>query len=130
MPVSLFWTVRSLPRHMLSGLHPKPTANPAQHPQGARRIRKAAKPPTAALRIRFGKEEQGSGRMTFFCSVGIKERRSKADFAPTWRSGWDSNPRALADNLISSQARYDHFDTAAYLRSTVIMPYFYRPCKS
>ena len=29
-----------------------------------------------------------------------------------WRSGWDSNPRALADNLISSQARYDHFDTA------------------
>ena len=32
--------------------------------------------------------------------------------AATWRSGWDSNPRALADNLISSQARYDHFDTA------------------
>lgn len=31
-----------------------------------------------------------------------------------WRSGWDSNPRALADNLISSQARYDHFDTAPY----------------
>ena len=32
-----------------------------------------------------GKEEQGSGRMTFFCSIGIKERRSKADFAPTWK---------------------------------------------
>ena len=29
-----------------------------------------------------------------------------------WRSGWDSNPRALAGYLISSQARYDHFDTA------------------
>ena len=29
-----------------------------------------------------------------------------------WQSGWDSNPRALADYLISSQARYDHFDTA------------------
>ena len=74
---------------------PKPTANPAE-------------------RIAGGKEEQGSGRMTFFCSAGIKERRSKADFAPTWRSGWDSNPRALADNLISSQARYDHFDTSPY----------------
>ena len=32
----------------------------------------------------------------------------------TWRSGWDSNPRALAGYLISSQARYDHFDTAPY----------------
>ena len=30
----------------------------------------------------------------------------------SWRRRWDSNPRALADNLISSQARYDHFDTA------------------
>ena len=29
-----------------------------------------------------------------------------------WRSGWDSNPRAVSDKLISSQPRYDHFDTA------------------
>ena len=28
-----------------------------------------------------------------------------------WRSGWDSNPRNLAVQLISSQSRYDHFDT-------------------
>ena len=28
-----------------------------------------------------------------------------------WRRRWDSNPRALADNRISSAARYDHFDT-------------------
>ena len=35
--------------------------------------------------VRFGEEEQGSGRMTFFSPVGIKERRSKADFAPTWK---------------------------------------------
>ena len=35
--------------------------------------------------------------------------------APTWRRRWDSNPRALADNLISSQARYDHFDTSPYI---------------
>ena len=31
-----------------------------------------------------------------------------------WRSRWDSNPRAVARKLISSQPRYDHFDTAAY----------------
>ena len=31
---------------------------------------------------------------------------------PWWRRRWDSNPRALSDNLISSQARYDHFDTS------------------
>lgn len=31
-----------------------------------------------------------------------------------WRSGRDSNPRAIARKLISSQPRYDHFDTAAY----------------
>ena len=30
------------------------------------------------------------------------------------RSGWDSNPRALARKLISSQPRYDLFDTAPY----------------
>ena len=31
------------------------------------------------------------------------------------RSGRDSNPRAVARKLISSQPRYDHFDTAAYV---------------
>ena len=30
-----------------------------------------------------------------------------------WRSGRDSNPRGIAPKLISSQPRYDHFDTAA-----------------
>ena len=28
-----------------------------------------------------------------------------------WRRRWDSNPRAREGYLISSQARYDHFDT-------------------
>ena len=31
-----------------------------------------------------------------------------------WRSGWDSNPREVSLKLISSQPRYDRFDTAAY----------------
>ena len=32
----------------------------------------------------------------------------------SWRSGRDSNPRGIAPKLISSQPRYDHFDTAAW----------------
>ncbi len=31
-----------------------------------------------------------------------------------WRKRWDSNPRTLAGQLISSQSRYDHFDTLPY----------------
>ena len=33
-----------------------------------------------------------------------------------WRRGWDSNPRAVARKLISSQPRYDHFDTSPYMQ--------------
>ena len=29
-----------------------------------------------------------------------------------WRRGWDSNPRVVAHKLISSQPRYDRFDTS------------------
>ena len=29
----------------------------------------------------------------------------------SWRKRWDSNPRYVAVQLISSQSRYDHFDT-------------------
>ena len=31
-----------------------------------------------------------------------------------WRRRRDSNPRAVAGKLISSQPRYDHFDTSPY----------------
>ena len=33
----------------------------------------------------------------------------------SWRRGRDSNPRGIAPKLISSQPRYDHFDTSAYM---------------
>ena len=36
----------------------KPNRSPTQYPQGARRIRKAAKPPTAAQWVRFGSKKQ------------------------------------------------------------------------
>ena len=33
-----------------------------------------------------------------------------------WRRRWDSNPRYPEVQLISSQSRYDHFDTSPYMR--------------
>ncbi len=50
-----------------------------------------------------------------------KDRKKPANTRFTgfeWRSGWDSNPRNLAVQLISSQSRYDHFDTAPRFIST------------
>ena len=34
-----------------------------------------------------------------------------------WRKRWDSNPRYISVYLISSQGRYDHFDTLPYMFS-------------
>ena len=36
-----------------------------------------------------------------------------------WRRRWDSNPRGVAAYLISSQGRYDHFDTPPYRTSSL-----------
>jgi mannose/cellobiose epimerase-like protein (N-acyl-D-glucosamine 2-epimerase family) len=44
-----------------------------------------------------------------------KIRKNTAFSALLWRKRWDSNPRAREDYLISSQARYDHFDTLPYI---------------
>ena len=42
----------------------------------------------------------------------FKQSRNCVAFWKTWRRVWDSNPRALSDNCISSAARYDHFDNS------------------
>ena len=36
-----------------------------------------------------------------------------------WRRGRDSNPCALSRKLISSQPRYDHFDTSPYIQTSI-----------
>ena len=58
------------------------------------------------------------GRVALFSSPPLKPPLKNAPTCgwciPYWRKRWDSNPRALADYLISSQARYDHFDTLPY----------------
>ena len=46
------------------------------------------------------------------CRKNKKQRPARCCF---WRRRWDSNPRGIAAKLISSQSRYDHFDTAPYL---------------
>ena len=50
-------------------------------------------------------------------------KTESADFStlPVWRRGWDSNPRGLSSKLISSQPRYDRFDTSASARKRLII---------
>ena len=59
--------------------------------EGRRAARRAAPTASPAQWVAVGEEEPGSGRMTSFCAAGIKRRRSKADFAPTWCKRGDSN---------------------------------------
>ena len=61
-----------------------------------------------------------------------KKRKSASGEKPLadllfWRRGRDSNPRAIARKLISSQPRYDHFDTSPCI-STIKNPQK-TPCK-
>ena len=63
-------------------------------------------------------ERTAQNRVIF--KAGTKKEKSRNPHGYwifRWRSGWDSNPRAREDYLISSQARYDHFDTAPYMFS-------------
>ena len=62
---------------------------------GARSGVPPARHSTRALRIPSYQKNKGHDVPLFF-----------------WRSGWDSNPRGIAPKLISSQPRYDRFDTA------------------
>ena len=51
-----------------------------------------------------------------FFTPDIKRRRSKADFAPTWRRRGDSNPRTvLPAYSLSRGAPYSHLGTSAWL---------------
>ena len=43
-------------------------------------------------------------------------------FCSFWRRRWDSNPRAVAGKLISSQPRYDHFDTSPCINLLIYCP--------
>ncbi len=63
-------------------------------------------------------ERTAKNRVIFGADTKKKKSRNPHGYwIFRWRSGWDSNPRAREDYLISSQARYDHFDTAPYMFS-------------
>ena len=49
------------------------------------------------------------------CIVCCKNKKQHPAGCYSWRRRWDSNPRDIAVKLISSQSRYDRFDTSAYL---------------
>ena len=53
----------------------------ANDTKSAKKKKPKLKPSVSGFNLE--KEEQGSVRMTSFSAVGIKRRRSKADFAPT-----------------------------------------------
>ena len=59
--------------------------------------------------------------------VGIKKKKSRNPHGYwifRWRKRWDSNPRAREGYLISSQARYDHFDTLPYMSARIFLMFF------
>ena len=67
------------------------------------------------LHIGWKKKKVVNFCTTFKMNLQIMKKWVSPIRTHPWRKRWDSNPRALADNLISSQSRYDHFDTAPYL---------------
>ncbi len=54
-----------------------------------------------------------TAKMRVILEVGTKKKSGNPHgyWISQWRSGWDSNPRYREVQLISSQPRYDHFDT-------------------
>ena len=63
------------------------------------------------LHIGWKKKKVVNFCTTFKMNLQIMKKWVSPIRTHPWRKRWDSNPRALADNLISSQARCDHFDT-------------------
>ena len=50
-----------------------------------------------------------------------KNPRRSLNSARIWRRRWDSNPRDVAVNSISSRARYDRFDTPPCMNLSMIL---------
>ena len=48
-------------------------------------------------------------------SAPCKQKKTPQGVFFVWRRRWDSNPRYREVQLISSQSRYDHFDTSPYM---------------
>ena len=62
----------------------------------------------------FEREDKGVYNKVNDCSPNHEKRAQDAPFFSVWRRRWDSNPRYPEVQLISSQSRYDHFDTSPF----------------
>ena len=83
--------------------------------------------PVYALSHFYGAFEKIKGKIKgiFGQKWKIGTRECRKIKGSSVRSGWDSNPRYVAVHLISSQGRYDHFDTAPWQRANYItLPVF------
>ena len=68
-------------------------------------------PPLRRIAAQTG--AQRNQRERLFLSE-IEKVAASISLAATWRRGRDSNPRVVSHKLISSQPRYDRFDTSPY----------------
>ena len=105
-------TGRALPPALLAGACGSwgPRRSPAKYPQGARRIRKAAKPPTAAQRVRWGEfpgeappvadkasRKKGAARLAGHFGPGIAmPRREQGPSGGNELSGLPGSERSVA----------------------------------
>ena len=65
------------------------------------------------------------GITVFHCNPSnalLHKKQKRINASACWRRGRDSNPRAIARKLISSQPRYDHFDTSPCMSNTLRPP--------
>ncbi len=92
---------------------------------GAKRRKKRGIKPEAVLSKNL---ERTAQKRVIFAKKAKKEksRNPHGYWIFRWRRVWDSNPRALADNRISSAARYDHFDNSPSMFSRRFSHLFYR----
>ena len=67
----------------------------------------------------FEREDKGVYNKVNDCSPNHEKRAQDAPFFSVWRRRWDSNPRYPEVQLISSQSRYDHFDTSPYMLTRI-----------
>ena len=66
----------------------------------------------------------GRGLMSIDENEKVPRRAKMRVEALYWRKRWDSNPRYREVQLISSQSRYDHFDTLPQIQHKYFTPFF------
>ena len=85
--------------------------------------------PRKAARLCGERRSSGMSERWLFDAKQKKSSQAICSLRRRWRRRWDSNPRAREGYLISSQARYDHFDTPPCVFSPVFSSFLRRDPK-